>query len=248
MDEPKRNGQADLDHGFTRIANELLEAMCAMKLPGEAQRVFLAIVRLTYGWKRSESIIGYSQLQKMTNLHRRSVRRAVETLYINNVITVRIYAHPMRNNAHPPANSDFRMYKINKNTALWGQKDDQNGGMRNNAHPMRIYAHPLCAHMRTLKRYNIKESAGDARAHEGGVDYEHPLQEFIATHESFEKLRTMPQQISKLDCEYIVDKYEIGMIKRVLEQMENKFDQYLSRSRSVGASLKRWLEVEAGRK
>lgn len=40
------------EHGYTKIANELLDAIIAIRIPGEVRRVFDFILRKTYGYKK----------------------------------------------------------------------------------------------------------------------------------------------------------------------------------------------------
>jgi phage replication O-like protein O len=42
--------KADIDEGYMRLANTLVEAVCMVELSGRQLRVFMAVIRLTYGW------------------------------------------------------------------------------------------------------------------------------------------------------------------------------------------------------
>lgn len=69
-----------LEHGYTRIANELLEALARAALPGRHFQVMLAMVRQLYGFNRSEDRIASSQIAAMTGLDVRNVRGVLADL------------------------------------------------------------------------------------------------------------------------------------------------------------------------
>lgn len=66
---------ADLDAGYTRLANELLESYAGADLTKRQFKVLLAILRKTYGWNKPMDRISDSQLAEITGL---PVRRCNE--------------------------------------------------------------------------------------------------------------------------------------------------------------------------
>lgn len=75
-----------LENGYTTIANELLDALCRIRVPGEATQVLMAILRKTYGFKRKEDEIALSQICAITGLDRPTVCRAINKLVEMNLI------------------------------------------------------------------------------------------------------------------------------------------------------------------
>ena len=75
-----------VEDGFTRIATELLEAFCHLRLRGGEAQVLLAIVRKTYGWQKKEDWISGSQLVKLTGLPERTIYHALRSLKRRNII------------------------------------------------------------------------------------------------------------------------------------------------------------------
>ncbi len=75
-----------VEDGYTRIANELLDAMCALRLNGQQWRVLMTIIRQTYGWHQKTDWISGSQIAQMTGLHRAHVCRALKALLQARVI------------------------------------------------------------------------------------------------------------------------------------------------------------------
>jgi len=77
------------ENGFTKIANELLEAMCKVNMNAYQQRVFLAILRKTYGWRKKEDHIAISQIVELTGLKKFHVSRAKAELIARRMVTQR---------------------------------------------------------------------------------------------------------------------------------------------------------------
>ncbi|WP_232001855.1 replication protein [Shimwellia blattae] len=67
---------ADLDDGYTRIANELLEAVMAADLTARQLKVVLAVIRKTYGFGKKFDRITNTQISDMTGIHHTHVCKA----------------------------------------------------------------------------------------------------------------------------------------------------------------------------
>lgn len=52
------------ENGFTKIANELMEALAKIRIPGEARQVLDVIFRQTYGWNKKRIKSPYRSLLK----------------------------------------------------------------------------------------------------------------------------------------------------------------------------------------
>ncbi len=74
------------EDGFTKIANELLDAMCQVHLNGQQWKVMHAIIRKTYGWNQKTDWITASQITLMTNMNRSDVCQALRVLLSRRVI------------------------------------------------------------------------------------------------------------------------------------------------------------------
>ncbi|MBI4257947.1 MAG: replication protein, partial [Thaumarchaeota archaeon] len=71
---------------FTPIPNQLLEALCRVKLSPNQWKVLLFIVRKTYGFHKPSDRIPLSQFSKATGLDRRHVARALNGLSWKRVV------------------------------------------------------------------------------------------------------------------------------------------------------------------
>ncbi|MED8432914.1 replication protein, partial [Escherichia coli] len=70
---------ADLDDGYTRIANELLEAVMLAGLTQHQLLVFLAVMRKTYGFNKKLDWVSNEQLSGLTGIlpHKCSAAKSV---------------------------------------------------------------------------------------------------------------------------------------------------------------------------
>ncbi|MCV5655133.1 replication protein, partial [Escherichia coli] len=70
---------SDLDDGFTRIANELLEAVMHAGLSQHQLLVFLAVMRKTYGFNKKLDWVSNEQLSELTGIlpHKCSAAKSV---------------------------------------------------------------------------------------------------------------------------------------------------------------------------
>lgn len=70
---------ADLDDGYTRIANELLEAVMLAGLTQHQLLVFLAVMRKTYGFNKKLDWVSNEQLSELTGIlpHKCSAAKSV---------------------------------------------------------------------------------------------------------------------------------------------------------------------------
>ena len=77
-----------LEDGFTRIANELLEALCRMPLGNSEGQIFLCILRKTYGWGKKQDDISISQIETATGISRRMVIYGVQNLEARKLLKI----------------------------------------------------------------------------------------------------------------------------------------------------------------
>jgi phage replication O-like protein O len=76
------------EDGYTRIANELQEALCRTRIPGEARQVLDVIFRHTYGWNRKAAYISLGMFASATGLKKPAVLRALHTLSDMRIIVI----------------------------------------------------------------------------------------------------------------------------------------------------------------
>lgn len=76
------------ENGYTKIANELLEAMAIHRMAGQEYQILFAIMRKTYGFGKKQDNISLNQLSEMTGLDRRRIHALIQKMVIRNIITV----------------------------------------------------------------------------------------------------------------------------------------------------------------
>ncbi|HBE2822309.1 TPA: replication protein [Escherichia coli] len=77
---------ADIDGGYTRFANELLEAIASADLTARQLKVMLAYVRKTYGFTKKTDRIADEQIAQLTGLSRQNVNKAKKELISMNCL------------------------------------------------------------------------------------------------------------------------------------------------------------------
>lgn len=75
-----------IDNGYMRIANEIVEAIMQAGLNGTQFRIVLAIWRYTYGFNRKSHNISLAFLEKVTGLYKRQIQRELKKLIEMNIL------------------------------------------------------------------------------------------------------------------------------------------------------------------
>jgi phage replication O-like protein O len=75
-----------LENGYTRIANEIMEALIKYRIPGEQMQCLLLIIRKTYGFNKLWDAISNSQFVEFTGLNKSNICRAVRALINKNIV------------------------------------------------------------------------------------------------------------------------------------------------------------------
>lgn len=98
-----------IEDGYTRIANELLEALCRLKCSNAEIRLAMAIIRLTYGiYGRKSARIETKELTMLTGLPGWHIGKARGKLVKRNIISVSL-----------GANQHIKTYRFNKYYTKW---------------------------------------------------------------------------------------------------------------------------------
>jgi phage replication O-like protein O len=84
--EPKLAASPQTENGFTKIANEILEALSRTNLSKYQVRLLWAIFRKTYGYQKKSDWISNSQFVEMTGIRKSHVSRAIKELCQRNIL------------------------------------------------------------------------------------------------------------------------------------------------------------------
>jgi len=101
------NNGPQIENGYTRIANEFLEALARYRLAGEQMQCFLFILRKTWGFQKKTDAIPLSQFVVGTGLKKPNVCRALSELENKRLIVIK------------NDNKKAKTYRINKHYSRW---------------------------------------------------------------------------------------------------------------------------------
>jgi phage replication O-like protein O len=99
-----------LEHGYTRIANEILEHMATIKLSPTQYRILFLVWRYTYGFKRKSHEMSLTFLSNATGIDKRNIQRELKSLEEKRIIVQEV------------KNGSFRRITFNKNYEEWINK------------------------------------------------------------------------------------------------------------------------------
>jgi len=74
------------ENGHIQIDNDIFEALCAIRIPGEARQVLDVIIRKTIGWNKEWDKISLSQFMSITGVNKPNLCRAIDKLVAMNII------------------------------------------------------------------------------------------------------------------------------------------------------------------
>ena len=147
-----------LEKGFTRIANELIQALYRVNLNGSEFRIILFIIYQTYGYNKKSRQLSYTYISKGTGIPYGSVRRSIKHLFEcgiinqkssndNSIIELSVdknYTQWMSKNEHPLSKNE--QSKMNTPCSKMSAQKWTEGVSKNERYP--------CSKMDTNTRQN----------------------------------------------------------------------------------------------
>lgn len=105
-----------LENGHTKIANDILDALCRYRIPGEERQVVDCILRKTYGWNKKRDEISLSQFVEATGLSKHRVAECIKRLVEKKIIIMKknkSVTNIGKDNGHTYGfNKDFEKWKV----------------------------------------------------------------------------------------------------------------------------------------
>lgn len=95
-----------IENGYTKIANELLEGIIKFPMSDYEHRIFWLIVRKTYGYKKKTDWISQNQIVRETGILKQHVSRTIKKLLDKNMI--------IKNNRDIGVQKDYDLWKLPK--------------------------------------------------------------------------------------------------------------------------------------
>jgi len=101
-------GKPEVADGFTKVANELLEAIIKQNIPGEQMKCLLYIMRMVYGYQGRKSCkLTLGNFVDSTGLSKPNVCRSLKALHSRKLIVIK------------DDNKQNKTYRINKYYRTW---------------------------------------------------------------------------------------------------------------------------------
>lgn len=98
-----------LEQGYTRISNEILEALAKHQLNGTQWRILIVVFRYTYGFARKAHELSETFISKITGIHRKQIGRELSALIKNKLLIVK----------KPASFTSSRVLAFNKDFEVW---------------------------------------------------------------------------------------------------------------------------------
>lgn len=98
-----------VENGYTRIANELMEVIPLYKFNGTQFRILFVVLRYTYGFQRKSHELSLTFIADSTGMHKQQIKRELDILIKNKVLI----------EEEPPSFNKPRIIQFNKNYNEW---------------------------------------------------------------------------------------------------------------------------------
>ncbi len=146
------------EHGFTKIANELMEAIPRYKFNGTQLRILLVVLRYTYGFQRKSHELSLTFIANNLDTNKQQVKRELDKLIESNVLIEK----------SAPSFNKTREIQFNKNYNSWlidtqyaNKSTVSVKGDTQSANPSTVTVSELAYQERNNKE-NIKESSSSS--------------------------------------------------------------------------------------
>jgi len=104
------------ENGYVMISNHIFDALCKIRIKGQARQVLDYIIRKTYGYNKKEDRISLSQFTLGTGLNRSTVVRCLKYLQKMNLISS---DKSVTRGGDKSVTSNPNKYKLNKDFDTW---------------------------------------------------------------------------------------------------------------------------------
>lgn len=195
-----------LEDGFTRLANELLEEFCRLEVSGACHRILRFIERKTYGFQKKEDAISFTQFEEGTGLYRNTVNESLETLISMGVII-------------KDKSGYINKYTINKDYEKWtsNQKRTSNQNQNGSSNQKRT---KTSNQKRTHKRKKEKKDIGEKISQEDS-----PLKVKNSDMGAWDKPSDNDDGMMEIDMDSRQEIKPIGKVKRHYKEVFNLFKE-----------------------
>lgn len=131
-----------LEDGYTRIANELLEALAALQCPASVLRIALAVIRETYGYNRKTAPVSREHIADLIGWGGTRVKQAIAEAVAWGVLV-----------------RQGRELGLQKDYSLWGKPEGRTSGFRKATLPKEWEGNPSGLGKETLPLSEPEETS-----------------------------------------------------------------------------------------
>lgn len=101
-----------VENGYVRIANEIIDRLVGLNIPGLELRAILFVLRKTYGYNQKDDSISYSQVAKALKTKRSRAYLTVKSLISRNILGVYQEVDSLTNRLY--FKKDYSKWKVKK--------------------------------------------------------------------------------------------------------------------------------------
>ena len=134
------------ENGYTKIANQIMEALINHKLSGQELRTILFIIRKTYGFNKKEDYISLSQIGKVISAGKTRCSQIMTRLQLLKILTVT-----------ENINGKTKKYLFNKDFEQWLTVNGNIYGKGKVKPTVKVFSNRPLRKTLTTKETNIKE-------------------------------------------------------------------------------------------
>lgn len=135
-----------LEDGYTKIVNSVLDELINKKLSGQQLRIVLLIIRKTWGFNKKEDYVSLTQMKMLTGISKHRLSLVVNSLQLTKIITV-----------NENINGKVKKYSINKNFDEWLTVNENVNRLRKKGQTVNENINPTVNVFVNHKRNNINK-------------------------------------------------------------------------------------------
>lgn len=132
------------ERGYTKIANEIMEALIRMEMSGQELRTTLLVIRKTYGFRKKEDYISLSQIAQFLKTSKVRCSQIINKLQARGILTVK-----------ENINGLVKKYMFNKDFEQWRTVNENINRIEKTKEPLRKN---LTTKEKEIKENNTKEN------------------------------------------------------------------------------------------
>lgn len=113
------------ENGHTDIANELMEHLATVRLPGQEWQILFVLLRKTWGWKKKEDRIALSQFSQLTGIDRRKCHTLLKSLIKKKLVKKTVTYIEDRKHISYGFNKNYEIWKLSPKKVTVTHIDDK---------------------------------------------------------------------------------------------------------------------------